>query len=105
MAPFLWRHGRFDLVDQTNLGPNGFNPALRAGLKQTNRVTIIVEKQMIYVYINGQFVIQVDGNSVYMNGLPAGKLTGKSSDYGTVALMAYDSNDPTEVRFDNIQIF
>jgi hypothetical protein len=97
--------GTFDFVNQTNLQLNSFNPVVRAGLNQTNRITIIAQKQMIYVYINGQFVMQVDGNSVNMNGLPAGTLTGKSSSYGTVALMANDSNDPTEVRFDNIQIF
>jgi hypothetical protein len=97
--------GRFDLVDQANLGPNGSNPAIREGLNQTNRVTIIVRKQMIYVYINGQFIMQVDGNSVDINGLPAGKLNGSPSNYGTVALMANNSYDPTEVRFENVQIF
>jgi hypothetical protein len=97
--------GRFDLVDQANLGPNGSNPAIREGLNQTNRVTIIVHKQMIYIYINGQFIMHVNGNSVDINGLPAGKLNGSPSSYGTVGLMANDSNDPTVVRFDNVEIF
>jgi hypothetical protein len=97
--------GRFDFVNQTNLELDGFNPAIREGLNQTNRITIIAQKQMIYVYINGQLIVQVDGNSVDINGLPAGKLKGSPSSYGTVALMAYARNDPTVVQFKNVEIF
>ena len=97
--------GTFDLVDQTNIGPNGFSPAIRKGLKQTNRVTIIAQQHLISVYINGQLILKVAGRSPSINGLPAGNMNGNPSNYGTVALMANDDNDPTEVHFENIEIF
>ena len=97
--------GTFDLVNQTNIGPSGFSPAIRQGLNQANRVAIIAQKHTIYVYVNGQLIIEVDGNSTYVNGQPADKMNESSSSYGRVALMANESNDPTKVRFENVQVF
>jgi hypothetical protein len=82
--------GSYDLINQTHSLTTGFTPVVKQGLNQTNRLTIIAQKQMIYVYINGQLITQADDNS---------------SSYGTIAEMAYDKTTPADVQFANIQLF
>jgi hypothetical protein len=66
----LWleQHTRLDIVDQLN-----------HALKHT-----------IYVYINGDFIAQMDD---------------WNSSYGTVGMMAVDFGNPTDVRYENVQVF
>jgi hypothetical protein len=82
--------GTYDVVDQTRSLISNFSQAVRQGLNQTNQLTIIEQKHTIYVYINGQFVTQVDDSI---------------SSYGSVGEMAYDKSTPAEVRFGKVQVF
>jgi transcriptional regulator with XRE-family HTH domain len=81
--------GTYDLVNQTQTLISNFSQAVRRGLNQTNQLTIIEKKHTIYVYINGQFVTQVDS----------------ISSYGSIGEMAYDKTTPAEVRFGKVQVF
>jgi hypothetical protein len=82
--------GTFDLASQNNRLTFGWDSAIKQGYNQTNRLTIIAQKHTIYLYINSQFITQVDDSI---------------SSYGKVAAMALDNSNPTDVRFDNIQVF
>jgi len=82
--------GSYDLVNQTHPLTAGFTSVVRQGFNQTNQLTIIAQKQMIYVYINGQLITEINDNS---------------SNYGTIAEMAYDKTTPADVQFSNIQVF
>jgi hypothetical protein len=59
-------------------------------LYQTNRLTIVAQKHIIYLYINGQLITKVDDTS---------------SSYGRVGVMAIDETKVEEVRFENVQVF
>jgi len=72
-------------------GPFTFNPLIKAGQYQTNRLTIIVEKSSIYVYINGQFVTGVDDNRL--------------ASYGILGVMTNHAGSPFDVRFEKVQVF
>jgi len=69
---------------------SGFSSAIRQGLNQTNQLTIIAQKHTIYLYINKQFITQVDDST---------------SNYGNVGAVAMSFGEPTDVRFDNLQVF
>jgi len=82
--------GTYDIVNQTQTLTSNFSQAVRQGLNQTNQLTVIEQKHTIYVYINGQFITQVDDST---------------SNYGSIEEMAYDKFTPAEVRFDKVQVF
>jgi len=83
--------GSFDLVNRTDmLAASSFSPAIRQGFNRTNHLTIIAQKHTIYLYINNQFITQLDDNA---------------SNYGTVGMMAVNLGDSTDVQFDKVQVF
>jgi hypothetical protein len=83
-------NGTYDLVNQTDMLISGSSPAIKRGPNQTNQLTIIAHKHTIYVYINGDFIAQMDD---------------WNSSYGTVGMMAVDFGNPTDVRYENVQVF
>ncbi len=83
-------NGTYDLVNQTNTLISGSSPAIKQGHNQTNQLTIVAQKHTIYVYINSEFIGQIDD---------------WNSSYGTVGMMAVDFGNPTDVRYENVQVF
>lgn len=77
-------------MDQTHLLASGFSSVINKGLHQTNRLTIVAQKHSIYLYINGQFITEVNDSG---------------SGYGALGVMAVDETKVTNVRFDNLEIF
>src|SRR2546429_9959514 len=65
------------------------NSAIKVGLNQTNRLTVIVEKSSIYVYINSQFITKDDENGL--------------GSYGTLGVTSF--GDAGDIRFEKVQIF
>jgi hypothetical protein len=82
--------GSYDLVNQNKSLFSGDSLALKQGLKQSNQLTIIVQKHTIYFYINNQFITQADENSF---------------NYGQVGTLALSWDEATDIRFENIKIF
>jgi len=87
---FLRRDGSYELDNQTHELVSSFSPAINRGWHHINRVTIVVQKHTIYVYINGQFLIKADDSS---------------SSYGRVGMIALDWGTTTDLRFSKIQVF
>jgi len=69
---------------------SAFSPAIKQGLNQTNRLTVVVHKYTIYLYINSQFITQAADNTL-------------SS--GSIGPMISPYTPPTNVEFHNLQIF
>ncbi|HEX3642664.1 MAG TPA: NB-ARC domain-containing protein [Ktedonobacteraceae bacterium] len=82
--------GSYDIVNQNKSLVSGYSLAFKQGLKQSNRLTIIVQKHTIYFYINNQFITQVDDSSL---------------NYGAVGVLALDWGEAADVRFENMKIF
>ena len=83
--------GSFDLVNQTDiLAASSFSPAIKGGLDQTNQLTIIAHKHAIYLYINNQFIAQIEDST---------------SSYGTVGVIRTKYATPPDIRFDKVQVF
>lgn len=82
--------GTYDLVNQTKQLASGFSFAIKQGLNQTNQLTIIEQKYTISLYINKQFITQVDDPNF---------------SYGKLGVLALDWGEPTNIRFDHLQIF
>src|SRR5439155_13509902 len=82
--------GTYDLVNETKRIISGSSTAIKQGLKQSNRLTIIVQKHTFYLYINNQFITQVDDSS---------------SSNGELGVLALDWGDATDVRFEHLQVF
>ena len=66
------------------------SPAIKAGYNQTNRLAIMAQKHTIYLYINSQFITQVDD---------------KNLTSGTVGVMTSSYSLPTDVQFEKVQVF
>lgn len=90
---YLFANGGYRVDYQNQPGPFMFSSAVRVGLNQTNRLTVILQKSTIYVYINGQFVTQVDDKRL----LSYGTLGPTISDPTSTVL--------TNVRFEKVQVF
>src|SRR5438093_10828017 len=87
---YLYASGNYTLnsvyQSQRQPGPLTFSSAIKVGLKQTNRLTIIVEKSSIYMYINGQFITKVEDHRLLS--------------YGTLGVISRDTAGTLpEVRF------
>ena len=87
---FIHRDGYYELATRTHELVSGFSPALNQGWRHINRVTIIVQKHTISVYINGQFIVKADDSN---------------ASYGAIGVMAIDETKATHVTFENIHIF
>jgi hypothetical protein len=93
---YLYASGNYALdsvyQSQRQPGPLTFSSAIKVGLKQTNRLTIIVEKSSIYLYINGQFITKVEDHRLVS--------------YGTLGVRIQDTAGTfPEVQFDHVQVF
>src|SRR5207249_7497671 len=86
----IYSDGSYGLADQTHWLTSSSSSAVKAGLNQTNRLAIVVQKHTIYLYINSQFITQVDNNT---------------SSYGSVGPMVTYATKPTDVRFEHLQVF
>jgi eukaryotic-like serine/threonine-protein kinase len=82
--------GSYDLVNQESSLLNGSSPAIKTGLNQTNTLTIIAREQHISLYINQQYVADVNGGPT---------ITGK------IGVMAVCWTQPTEMVFHNAKVW
>lgn len=69
---------------------SGFNPAIKTGLNQTNLLTVVVLNGAIYLYINNQYLNQVQDNTF-------------SSGY--IGVTAYEGSNSTDVSFSNAEVW
>ena len=65
--------------------------AIKAGLGQSNILTVIVEGQTVLLYVNDHYLGQVTNANIPRNG--------------GIGLMAYDVADPTDVLFSNLRVW
>ena len=56
--------GTYELANQMHLLASGFSSVIHQGLYQTNRLTIVAQKHIIYLYINGQLITKVNDTAV-----------------------------------------
>ncbi len=82
--------GSYDLVNQEHGLLNGSSPAIKTGLNQTNTLTIIAKEQHIYLYINQQYVADVNADPTIS---------------GKIGVMAVCWNKPTEEVFSNAKVW
>src|SRR5205807_7856382 len=82
--------GTYDLVNQYKMLISGSSSAIKRGLNQINRLTIIVQKHTIYLYINNYFITQVDDSSFI---------------YGEIGVLAIDWGGNADIRFEHLQVF
>jgi hypothetical protein len=83
-------NGSYSVSNHKQVVISGFSSAIKEGPNQTNRLTIIAQKHTFYMYINGQFFVQLNDNS---------------SSYGTVGPMILAPKDPVDVQYNNLQVF
>jgi len=89
---YLFPTGMYRLDDRYQPGILTFNSAIKMGLNQTNRLTIIVERFSIYMYINSQFITRIDDTNLLS--------------YGTLGVMITTYNtSPANIRFEKVQVF
>lgn len=69
---------------------SGLNAAIKAGLNQTNLLTVVVLNGAIYLYINNQYLTQVQDNTF-------------SSGY--IGVTAYEGSNSTDVSFSNAEVW
>ncbi len=69
---------------------NGFSPAIMTGAKQTNQLVILAYKNILYLYVNQQFIISV---------------TNSTLSSGKIGVAALDFKNPTEAAFSNAQVW
>ncbi len=67
---------------QTHILAGGNNPAIKQGLNQPNVLTVIARTNTIYLYVNNQFITQLDDptNSKGIVGVFAGDSQGNASE-------------------------
>lgn len=82
--------GKYDLVNQKSNLINGSSPAIKTGLYQTNRLTVITQEQQIYLYINQQYIGKVDGGTAVA---------------GRIGVMAVCWTQPTEAAYSNAKVW
>ncbi len=92
---YLGLDGTYGLsLEKTSSGlhllTSGFTSVIKEGLHRTNRLTIVAQKHSIYLYINDQFITQVDDSG---------------SSYGGLGVVAISSFKAMDVRFEHVQIF
>lgn len=90
---FVFANGGYRVDYLYQPGSFTYNSAIKMGLNQTNRLTVIVRKSTIYIYINGQFVTQIDDNRLLS--------------YGTLGVIVSKYTSPTlpDIHFDKVQVF
>jgi hypothetical protein len=87
---YLFANGDYRLDYEDTPGTLHFSSAIKEGLNQTNRLTIIVQKHTIYLYVNSQFIMQADDNRL---------------SYGLVGVIRTKYSSPPDIRFDKVQVF
>ena len=65
-------------------------PEIKAGLGQTNLLTVIAQGSNIYLYVNKHYVASISDNT---------------SSSGAIGVFAADITEPTEVVFSNAQVW
>jgi hypothetical protein len=83
-------NGKYDLVNQEKSLLSSSSSAIKTGLYQTNTLTIIARDQQIYLYINQQYVADVDGGPTIS---------------GRIGVMAVCWAKPTEDAFSNAKVW
>ena len=91
---YIDRQGNYGLALVNSFTPEpplkqGFSPAIRTGLNQTNQIAVVARGDSITIYVNMQPVVQVT-DSTYANG--------------NIGLVAQDANTITNVSFKDAQI-
>jgi serine/threonine protein kinase len=83
-------NGSFDLVDQDKRLASGSSPAIKQGLGQTNVLTVVARGSSITLYVNEQQIAQVNDSL---------------SSSGAIGMMAVDFSNPTDVSFNDAQVW
>lgn len=83
-------NGSFDLVDQIKELASGSSPAIKTGLNQTNLLTVVARGSSISLYVNKQLIANVHDS-----------LSGS----GSIGMLAVDFTNPTDVAFNNAQVW
>lgn len=69
---------------------NGFSAAITTGLKQTNQLAVVAYKNILYLYVNQQFITSV---------------TDSTLSSGKIGVAALDSKNPTAAAFTNARVW
>ena len=69
---------------------SGYSSAINKGLGQMNLLTVIARGQVIFLYINGQYVTQVH------DGTPVA---------GAIGFLALNETSPTDVIYRNVEVW
>jgi eukaryotic-like serine/threonine-protein kinase len=83
-------NGSFDLVDQDKALASGSSPAINTGLNQTNLLKVVARGSSISLYVNNQLIANVNDSL---------------SSSGAIGMMAVDFTNPTDVAFNNAQVW
>ncbi len=83
-------NGNYDLVNQSNSLITTSSPAIKTGLNQTNVLTVVTRNQQIYLYVN----------KIYMT-----TITDSASSSGQIGLFAVSWTTPTDVAFNNAEVW
>lgn len=90
LCAFIYPSGWYALGDQDHWFTDEFSSAIKQGQNQTNQLTIVAQKHTFYIFINTQFITQVDNNN---------------SNYGPIGPMVLSTTQPTDVQFKHLQVF
>ncbi len=69
---------------------NGFSSSITTGLKQTNQLAVVAYKNILYLYVNQQFITSV---------------TDSTLNSGKIGVAALDSKNPTAAAFTNARVW
>jgi hypothetical protein len=83
-------NGSFDLVDQVQSLVSSSSPAIKTGLNQTNLLTVVARGSNILLYVNKQLIANVHDSL---------------SSSGAIGMLAVDFTNPTDVAFNNAQVW
>jgi outer membrane biosynthesis protein TonB len=89
-AIYRLRIGLDGSYDLTGTNARGTSPAIIQGINNTNLVTVIAQGNLIFIYVNGQCIIQTSATF---------------SNQGDVGFMAVGWSQPTTVTFTNAQLW
>lgn len=83
-------NGTYDLVDQVKALASGSSPAINTGLNQTNLLKVVARGSSISLYVNNQLITTVQDSL---------------SSSGAIGMMAVDFTNPTDIAFNNAQVW
>ena len=69
---------------------NGSSPFIKTGLNQTNLIAVVARGSTIYLYVNKQYITSLSDNTF-------------SS--GQIGVLVNENSLPTEVMFQNVQVW